>query len=116
MRFSKRQFYAMKMSVKKWGGILFEGNVDSADSDCKCCQFYLNNGCKTCPISIFTGFLNCIDTPYHEWRHHQRHAHNKTYSLKIIPDCQQCPALATKEHEFLKGCMVKMLKINLENL
>ncbi len=55
---------AIKLSIRKWEGVV-EGKIeDKGRDDCFLCLAY---SCYICPIVKYTKRLNCVKTPYVIW-------------------------------------------------
>lgn len=67
LKWHGRQVTALKGSIGKWKGIVTGTTRDYVSVNCKCCNFYIEDGCKSCPVAIFTGITYCGDTPWKDW-------------------------------------------------
>jgi len=54
-----------KDAIEKWENILFRGGEDQGTRNCAfCTRYYEENNCAGCPVSTYTGYDECGNTPY----------------------------------------------------
>jgi len=106
-KLSQRQMTALGKAVHKWNGIVSGDGEDRGLMNCPLCSLYIQNNCKSCPVSMWTGLSKCESTPWENWCEHHTNSHvrKEHFSAKIL--CNHCSRLAKEELAFLK----KLLRI-----
>lgn len=113
-RMDKATLAALKKSIKHW-----EENVAAKTSDeanpygnsCALCDIFLvNNRCDGCPVKASTGWDGCVDTPwaaaekaYQHWDLARKFARKKVHHRYWV-------VAATRELEFLRSLLPKLVK------
>ena len=99
MSLSKKQINGLIESARKWEAICNNTGFDDGSDNCELCSLYVDKGCKSCPIAIYVGKTDCINTPYDEWEDHHQHVHGNLWPRRI--KCSLCEDIAKCEWEFI---------------
>lgn len=94
----------LDLSIEKWEGVAFKGDVDSGGCNCSLCEVYFIYGCIDCPVRNKTGLKTCNNTPFRAWVNHHEALHNDKEDRTVIDNCGMCKSIAKRELEFLKSC------------
>lgn len=75
MSLTETQYITLKDSIVHWERMRDNNPIEPMEnpvgSYCACCKAYYNfskyrrHRCNGCPIAEYTGYDNCIDTPWH---------------------------------------------------
>jgi hypothetical protein len=96
-----KQIAALEGSIRKWEKIVSGKGFDGGTENCPCCKAFIDDNCRGCPISIYSGDIACRKTPYTNWCDRTLGQFNRKYVT-----CKTNLKAANAELEFLK----KLLK------
>ena len=92
-------------SIKKWEDIVEGSGEDESTENCPLCEEYidLDLKCEGCPVSNYTGYTFCGESPYAAWDTHLTEFHGKVLPFGKVKGCKTCDDLAQAELDFLKS-------------
>lgn len=102
----------LKLTVKKWHGVAFEGAHERGAEDCSLCETYRKAQfipgaywtCGDCPIRAKTERDGCRGTPYDDWLIHLKEEHRALNEGRQVL-CPICKQLAVAELLFLEDLL-----------
>ena len=99
-------YEALKGSIRKWALISVGLGTDEGILNCPLCRLPSDNyQCLGCPVPAYSGYPNCVSTPYVAWSHHSFSSHQR--SPFHGPLCGECRTIANRELMFLQRLLEK---------
>ena len=99
---------ALDAAVTKWHDIAFCDEIDHGSDDCHLCNMFYDSysrECTVCPIKLYAGKDDCVNTPYTAWK--------KCFSLsdyKYKIKDEESKQAAIKMYEFVRMIRNKYLQ------
>ncbi len=100
--FNQQEVIALNRAIRKWHSIALKEALDLGSRNCFLC--HCHSACETCPISLYVGDTQCVNTPYDDWLQHHEEEHdwvNFSYQPGLKAICPTCTQIAQEMEAFL---------------